>query len=120
METILVQREKPQISQNVNFLTSTIFEKNDLRNIIKPEDKFLIRQGDIIVTNMELWQLQEIYLPKTALLKRNINIINDSHIIIEQKDKITLVHGEHGIEVLPKTNFHVYSVRSYQNRRVMD
>jgi len=120
METILIQREKPQISQNVNFLTSTIFEKNDLRQQIKPNEYFIVRQGDVVITNMELWGLEEIFLPKIKLLKLNIEKVNDSHYIVTQKDKIALIHNEHGIEILPRTKFNVYSIRSYTSKRVMD
>ena len=120
MQTIVTQRGKTQINEKIDFFESTPFEKNDLTNQIKQNEYFVIRQGDIIVTNMELWQLPEVYLPKIPLLRRNIQVINDSHIIIEQKDKITLVHNEHGITIMPKVDFHVYSVRSYQNRRVLD
>jgi hypothetical protein len=120
MKAVLTQREKPQISQNINFLTSSQIETNDLRQQIKQNEKFLIRQGDIVVTNMELWNLEEVYIPKTALLKKNINVINDSHYLVTQKDKIVLIHNEHGITVLPNVNLHVYHERSYSSKRVLD
>jgi len=120
METILIQKGNPKLSQNVNFLESSIYEKNDLRKQLKEGDNFVIRQGDVIITNLDLWGLEEIYIPHIPLLQKNIEVVNDSHYIIMSREKITLVHNEHGIVTLPKTNFHVYSIRSYTSKRVMD
>jgi hypothetical protein len=44
---IQVQKNLTQI----NFLNTTVYERNDLTSLISPGEKFMVRQGDLIVTN---------------------------------------------------------------------
>jgi len=96
---IQVQKNLTQI----DFLTSTIYERNDLSNVIQPGEKFMVRQGDLIVTNYLIDQYRQRGLNKAYLTDEGgIYTFRMSHYIIPEKDKTVLVHNEHGIVVIPR------------------
>jgi len=96
---IQIQKELTQ----TDFLTSTIYEKNDLTNLISPGQKFVVRQGDLIVTNYFIDQYRQRGLNKAYLTDEDgIYTFRMSHYIIPEKDKTVLVHNEHGITVIPR------------------
>jgi hypothetical protein len=106
-----LQTQIQKTLNQTNFLTSTIYEKNDLTNLISPGEKFMIRQGDLIVTNYpidnhEKRGLTKVYLPKEDC----IYIFRRTHYIIPEGDQTVLIHPEHGVTVIPR-NFH--SLRFY-------
>jgi len=37
--------------EKINFLESSVYDRYDLTNMVKPEDKFVVRQGDLVVAN---------------------------------------------------------------------
>ncbi|AOS58375.1 conserved lipothrixviral protein [Sulfolobus islandicus filamentous virus 2] len=88
-----------KLIERCNFLTTTMYEKYDLRSILKPNEKFIVRQGDLIITNKlipkpELRGLRHIYL--TNLTFRG------SHIILPFKNYTTIFHNEHGLVIIPE------------------
>jgi len=87
----------------VNFLMSSVYEKHDLTNQIKLGDRFLVRQGDLIVTNYEVNSYRKRGLRKALLEDRNgiLNFAN-SHFIVPFYDKTLLIHNEHGLIVIPE------------------
>jgi len=86
-----------------DFLTTTIYERNDLTNLISPGEKFMVRQGDLIVTNYNIHNHEKRGLTKVHLTNEDgIYIFRRSHYIIPQKDKTILVHNEHGVTVIPR------------------
>ena len=86
-----------------DFLTTTIYEKNDLTNMIKDGDKFMVRQGDLIITNYHINNYRKRGLSRVYLNKEDgIYVFRRSHYILSLEDKTILVHNEHGITVIPK------------------
>jgi hypothetical protein len=99
-----------QLKKNLtqfNFLESTIYERNDLTNLIKQEDRFMVRQGDLIITNYYIDNYRMKGLGK-ALLDyegtdyKGILTFANSHFVIPQNDKTILIHPEHGITIIPE------------------
>jgi len=96
-----------------DFLTSSMYEVNDLTNQIGKEDKFIVRQGDLIVTNHEIPEYRKRGLRRAWLGRRNRTwIYMGSHFIIPLKGKTLLVHNEHGIVVIPR-DFHELEVYTF-------
>jgi len=95
-----------QIQKNLNqidFLTSTIYEKNDLTNSISPGEKFVVRQGDLIVANYHIENYGKRGLSKVHLTNEDgVYIFRRSHYIIPEKEQTILIHNEHGITVIPR------------------
>jgi hypothetical protein len=98
-----------QIQKTLNqtdFLTSTIYEKNDLTDLISPGERFVIRQGDLIVTNYVVYNYRQRGLDRAYLTKEDgIYIFRRTHYIIPEGDQTVLIHPEHGITIIP-INFH--------------
>ena len=98
-----------QIEKNLNkidFLTSSIYEKNDLTNLIKQEDRFMVRQGDLIVTNYYIDNdrsrgLGKAILDYDGMDYKGVLKFAGTHIVIPQNDKTILLHPEHGITIIP-------------------
>ena len=108
---IQVQKNLTQI----NFLTSTIYEKNDLSNLINSGEKFMVRQGDLIVTNYSIENYGKRGLRKVYLTNEDgVYIFRRSHYIIPQKEQTVLVHNEHGIVVIPRP-FHSLKFYTFNN-----
>jgi len=86
----------------IDFLTSTPYEVNDLTNQIGKEDKFVVRQGDLVVVNYYIWDSRKRGLRGAWNQKKNgIYRFLGSHIVIPQENKTILVHPEHGITIIP-------------------
>ena len=89
--------------KDVDFLTSTMYERYDLTNSIRPGDRFAIRQGDLVITNYYIDNYRQRGLRKAWCQRRgNVYKYLWSHIAIAQEDKTVLIHPEHGITVIPK------------------
>jgi len=96
---IQIQKELTQ----TDFLTSTIYERNDLSNAIQPGEKFMVRQGDLIVTNYNIDNHEKRGLTKVRLINEDgIYIFMRSHYIIPEENQTILIHPEHGITVIPR------------------
>jgi len=98
----------------VNFLESTLYEKHDLTNMVRTEQKIVIRQGDLIITNYEIDVFKRTGLRGARLLEKDgIYVFRNSHFVIPTDNKTILVHNEHGITVIPmpfeKLNFYTFS-----------
>jgi len=86
----------------INFLTTTVYEKYDLTNQIGKEDKFVVRQGDLIVTNYYIFDLRKRGLRRAWREGKNgIFRYLGSHIVIPQENETILIHPEHGITIIP-------------------
>jgi len=98
---VLLQKEMDQ----VDFLTTTQYEKA----IIPKSPKFVVRQGDLIVTNYVLWNRRYMGIGYARLkeVKDNIFIFRDSHLILSQREKTVLVHNEHGIVEIPEKYYNL-------------
>jgi len=99
--SLQVQLEKA-LSQ-INFLESTVYEVNDLTYVIKPGDKFVIRQGDLVITNYSIFDYRKKGLRRAWSQRRgNVYRYLGSHIVIPLEGKTLLMHPEHGVTVIPR------------------
>ena len=90
----------------MNFLTATVYEKNDLSNQITSEDKFMVRQGDLIVTNYYINEYRKKGLGKAVLDYdgmdyKGVLTFANSHMVIPHENETVLIHPEHGITIIP-------------------
>ena len=102
--SLQVQVEK-SLSQ-INFLMSSVYDKYDLTDLIKKDEKFVVRQGDLIVTNYIIKDrrkrgLAHAWLQKCKDGNGNVWIFGRNHFIINANDETILVHPEHGIVAIP-------------------
>jgi hypothetical protein len=109
--SLQVQLEK-NLSQ-INFLESTPYEKYDLTNIIRKDEKFVVRQGDLVVTNYIISDRRKRGLRHAWMQKcKNFWVFGGNHIVIPLENETVLVHPEHGIVVIPlefeKLNFYTF------------
>jgi hypothetical protein len=111
MAQVVLQKEINQ----VNFLTTTIYEKA----IIPKSRKFIIRQGDLIVTNYPLRNRRNsgIGYAHPKELKENVFLFRDSHLILAEGEKTILIHNEHGIVEIPGN---YYDLNLYTFERAFD
>jgi len=87
----------------VNFFEASLYEKNDLSGQIREGDKFMVRQGDLVVTNYEINTYRRVGLRWTHLVENNgIYTFRSSHMVIPSDNKTILIHNEHGITVIPR------------------
>ena len=108
---IQVQKELTQI----DFLNTTVYERNDLTNSISSGEKFVVRQGDLIVTNYIIDQYRKRGLNKAYLTDEGgIYTFRMSHYIIPQRNQTILVHPEHGVTVIPRP-FHSLRFYTFNN-----
>jgi hypothetical protein len=100
-QQVLLQKEMDQ----VDFLTTTQYEKA----IIPKSPRFIIRQGDLIVTNYVLWNRRHTGIEYARLkeVKDNIFLFRDSHLILAEGQKTVLVHNEHGIVEIPEKYYNL-------------
>ena len=104
---IQIQKDLTQ----TDFLTTTVYEKYDLTNTINPGDKFMVRQGDLIITNYRIDQYRKRGLREALVFSGGgVHIFGMSHVILAESEKTLLVHPEHGVIVIPRP-FH--SLRFY-------
>jgi len=104
--------------EKVDFLTTSQYEKA----IIPKSPRFMVRQGDLIVTNYRLARRRTMGLTyaltyaNSRYFSTNIYVFRGSHIIITLKDKTVLIHKEHGIVEIPenenKLNFYTFGQAS--------
>jgi hypothetical protein len=87
----------------VNFLMSSVYEKHDLTRLINNGEYFVIRQGDLIVTNYKIFEYRKRGLRKAYLTDRNgiLNFAN-SHFIVPLREETLLIHNEHGVIIIPR------------------
>ena len=87
----------------IDFLTSSVYEKHDLSNQVKRGDKFMVRQGDLIVCNYKIENYRRRGLRRAWLTGKDgvLNFAN-SHYIIPLSEKTLLIHPEHGVIVIPE------------------
>ena len=99
----------------VDFLTTSVYEKA----VIPKSPKFVVRQGDLIVTNYVLWNRRYMGIGYARLkeVKDNIFIFRDSHLILSQREKTVLVHNEHGIVEIPEK---YYNLEMYTFEQAFD
>jgi len=96
---IQVQKALSQI----DFLTTTVYERYDLTNSVKPGDKFIIRQGDLVVANYYIDNYRRRGLRRAWSQRRgNVYRYLWSHVVIPLGEKTVLVHPEHGVTVIPR------------------
>jgi len=99
----------------VDFLTTTVYEKT----VIPKSPRFIIRQGDLIVTNYLLWNHRHMGIghahPKP--LKENMFLFRHTHLILAQREKTILVHNEHGVVEIPQN---YYDLKLYTFERGLD
>ena len=89
----------------VDFLTTTQYEKA----VIPKSPKFMVRQGDLIVTNYVLWnrRYMGIGYARPKQIKENVFLFRDSHLILAEGQKTILVHNEHGIVEIPEKYYNL-------------
>jgi len=98
-QQVLLQKE----FERIDFLTTTQYEKA----IIPKSPRFIIRQGDLIVTNYVLWnrRYNGITYARLKEVKKNVFLFRDSHLILAEGQKTVLVHNEHGIVEIPQNYY---------------
>ena len=102
---IQIQKDLTQ----TDFLTATVYEKNDLTDMIKPGEKFMVRQGDLIVTNYPVDNYRKRGLREALIFSGGgVHIFGLSHLIIPKGEETLLVHPEHGIIVIPRPMHRLY------------
>jgi len=99
MIQIPLQKEMNQ----VDFLTTTQYEKA----IIPKSLRFIVRQGDLIVTNYDLWNRRSVGIgyARPKQIKDNVFLFRDSHLILAEGEKTILIHNEHGIVEIPQNYY---------------
>ena len=98
-----LQTVSGKILSKTNFLESTPYERYDLTDSIKYNDKFVIRQGDLIISNYEVDVYKRIGLRVARLSEKDgIYVFRNSHFVIPTDNKTVLIHNEHGITIIPK------------------
>ena len=95
---IQVQKALSQI----DFLTSSMYERYDLTNSIKPGDRFVVRQGDLVVANYYIDNYRQRGLRRAWSQRRgNVYRYLGSHIVVQQENQTILIHPEHGVTIIP-------------------
>jgi hypothetical protein len=110
-QQVLLQKE----FERIDFLTTTQYEKA----VIPKSPRFIIRQGDLIVTNYVLWSRRSVGIGYARLkqIKENMFLFRDSHLIIAEGQKTVLIHNEHGIVEIPEK---YYGLRFYTFEQAFD
>jgi len=116
-----MQIQTQKILNQVNFLTSSMYERYDLRSTLKKDEKFVIRQGDLIITNFPISrtmdkglrhasidQVTNIGIFKLANKVSNIGIFRGSHLIYTLNDSTMIFHNEHGLVIIPENEQNLY------------
>ncbi|AAL27734.1 hypothetical protein SIFV0023 [Sulfolobus islandicus filamentous virus] len=88
-----------KLIERCDFLTTSVYEKYDLRNIIRNDERFIIRQGDLIITNKFIQNpairgLRHVHLTHLAF--------RGSHIILPYQNYTAVFHNEHGLVIIPE------------------
>lgn len=109
----LIQIQK--LIENNNFFDSTVYERYDLRGVISLNQKFVTRQGDLLITNYYITRYNERGLVKAYL--KNIGkyfVFRESHIIIPANENTVIFHNEHGLLVIP-AKFETLNFYTFRN-----
>jgi len=106
----------------MDFLKSTVYDRYDLTHLIKNGEKFVVRQGDLVITNYFIDDrrkkgLRFAWLDKYKGKNNNVNnsilVFAGNHIIVPLRNETILVHPEHGLVIIPlekdKLNFYTFS-----------
>lgn len=106
MQAIQLEKEKPEINQDVNFLASSVYETHDLRDKVRPGERFVVRQGDLIIANYSIDYprrrgLRYAHITTKKINGKLIDTFRDSHFILATEDFVSIYHSEHGVVVLP-------------------
>lgn len=93
--------------QKVNFMTATIYDRYDLRDKIKLGDRFIIRQGDLIISNygIENYRMRGLQHARIDYVKENgqyIAVFRGTHRLIATDEFLAVWHPEHGLVILPR------------------
>jgi len=115
--SLQIQLEK-SLSQ-INFFEASVYDRYDLTDLIEKDEKFMVRQGDLVVTNYLISHRRKRGLVSAWLHKcnskdtnidSNIWVFGSNHFIINTNNETILVHPEHGFTVIPvpmdKLNFY--------------
>jgi len=98
-----IQIQTQKYLNQIDFLNTTVYERNDLTNLISSGEKFMVRQGDLIVTNYNIDNHEKRGLTKVRLINEDdIYTFRRSHYIIPEENQTILIHPEHGITVIPR------------------
>jgi len=110
-----MQIQTQKILNQFDFLTTSIYERYDLRDVLKKGERFIIRQGDLIITNFPISRTmdkglrhavidQVTNIGKFPLANKvsNIGIFRNSHLIYTLSDSTILFHNEHGLVIIPE------------------
>ena len=105
-----------------NFLMSSPYEKYDLTNILRQGDRFVLRQGDLVIANYEIdgrrkrglrYAWLDRQKSKNNNASSNILVFAGTHFIIPLENETIITHPEHGIVVIPlskeKLDFYTFS-----------
>jgi len=85
-----------------NFLSTTPYEINDLTNLVSKNDKFVVRQGDLVITSYSIFDYRRRGLRRAwSQRKGNVYRFLGSHIVVSQENQTVLIHPEHGITIIP-------------------
>ena len=89
-----------------NFFEASAYDRYDLTDMVNPEDKFVVRQGDLIVTNYLISDrrkrgLRHAWLNRCKNGNNSIWVFGGNHFIIPLENETILIHPEHGIVVIP-------------------
>ena len=96
-----IQLEKA-LSQ-YDFLTTTPYEINDLTHMVNQNDKFVVRQGDLVITNYSIFDYRRRGLRRAWSQRRgNVYRYLWSHVVFSLEGKTLLIHPEHGVTVIPR------------------
>ena len=103
-----------KVLSQVNFLESTPYDRHDLTQMIRLGDKFVVRQGDLIITNYDISDRRKRGLRYAYMQdKNNVWIFGGNHFILSVDNETMLIHHEHGIVVIPenrdKLNFYTFN-----------
>jgi len=103
----------------IDFLTASPYDRYDLTGLVKPNERFVIRQGDLVITNYFIDDrrkkgLRYAWLERYKNGNSNILVFAGTHFIISMNDKTILAHHEHGVVVIPleKENLNFYTFRN--------
>ena len=101
--------------EKADFLTASVYE----RAVIPKSERFIVRQGDLVVTNyyLEKHRAMGLTYAHPRYFGGGVHEFRGSHVIIALGDKTILVHKEHGIVEIPEN---YYSLNLYTFEQAID
>jgi hypothetical protein len=81
-----------------------MYEKYDLTHLISGNDRFVVRQGDLVITSYHVdnYRMRGLRRPWSQR-KGNIYKYLGSHIVIPLESETVLIHNEHGVVIIPRS-----------------